>query len=173
MLNWHETCSDWVGATKRKEPTMRIESGMNALFTQATTSANPLERTEQVTESNATRKSQDVSNLATTSGIKTSDFTSMTEKQMHDWMNNKIRAGQMSLDESTPLMMLHGEMPINGYHGSAIADDQKKINFFDQAQIGIQGALSRGDQNEARYYQAALDTMLKYQGQTIGIDTTA
>lgn len=35
---------------------------------------------------------------------KQSDFTSMTRKEMFDWMNEQIRSGKMSLDESSPFL---------------------------------------------------------------------
>lgn len=39
---------------------------------------------------------------AETSTVKQADFTRMTRKEVFDWMNDQIRSGKMSLDESSP-----------------------------------------------------------------------
>ena len=41
---------------------------------------------------------------AESSTAKQADFNSMTRKEMSDWMNNQIRSGKMSLDESSPFL---------------------------------------------------------------------
>lgn len=39
-----------------------------------------------------------------TSSARSADFTSMTRQEMTDWMNEQIRTGKMSFDESAPFM---------------------------------------------------------------------
>ena len=41
---------------------------------------------------------------APSSGVTTTDFTSMTRQQLFDWMNGQIRSGAMSLDESSSFL---------------------------------------------------------------------
>lgn len=101
------------------------------------------------------------------------DFTSMTRQQMFDWMNNQIRSGAMSLDESTPFLGM--TVKIDAATGAPVdmASDTEPVNFIDRARQGIAGALWRGDQDAAARLQSAVATMQRYQGQVAGVDIRA
>ena len=107
------------------------------------------------------------------SGIIKTDFTGMTRQQMFDWMNNQIRSGAMSLDDSTSFLGM--VLKIDAATGQPVdmASDSTLVNFVDRATQGIAGALSRGDQDGAARLQAALATMQRYQGQVTGVDISA
>lgn len=75
------------------------------------------------------------------------DFTSMTKKELFDWMNRELKAGRMTVDESTPFVGLAmdaritetGELIIE-----PIPDDTKKVNFYKNVSESLEYAeLSR------------------------------
>lgn len=92
------------------------------------------------------------------------DFTSMTRQDLFDWMNQQIRSGKMSLDESTPFLGM--TMKISAATGEPVdmASDGERIDFVAKARGGIAGALERRDFDLAARLQAAVDLMLKTQG---------
>lgn len=110
---------------------------------------------------------------ALSSGIIKTDFTGMTRQQLFDWMNNQIRSGAMSLDDSTSFLGM--VLKVDAATGQPVdmATDSTLVNFVDRATQGIAGALSRGDQDGAARLQAALATMQRYQGQVTGVDIRA
>lgn len=92
------------------------------------------------------------------------DFTSMTRQQLFDWMNQQIRSGKMSLDESTPFLGM--TMKISAATGEPVdmASDGERIDFVAKARGGIDGALERRDYALLKRLQAAVEHMLKMQG---------
>lgn len=110
---------------------------------------------------------------AETPTVKQADFTSMTRQEMFDWMNEQIRSGKMSLEESLPFLGM--TMKISAATGQAIdmATDATRINFIEKARLGIEGARSRYDPDSAQRLQAAIEVMRRQQGQALGIDTRA
>lgn len=92
------------------------------------------------------------------------DFTSMTRQQLFDWMNQQIRSGRMSLDESTPFLGM--TMKVSAATGEPVdmASDGERIDFVAKARGGIDGALERRDYDLLARLQAAVERMLKTQG---------
>lgn len=92
------------------------------------------------------------------------DFTKMTRQEMFDWMNNQIRSGKMTLDESSPFMAM--TIKISAETGKTVdmATDTTQVNFTETARDGIDGALSRNDQELAERLQTVLEIMQKNQG---------
>lgn len=45
-----------------------------------------------------------------------------------------------------------------------VATDTTRIDFIEKARLGIEGALSRNDQDSARRLRAALEVMQRQQG---------
>lgn len=143
---------------------MKIDSGASYLLTNH---AQPLNSASAVEKGPAR-----VSSAASAGGIKQADFTSMTRQDMRDWMNSQIRSGQMTLDESAPLMAMTIKIPVGGSGMEVPADtDNQRIDFTEKALLGIEGALSSKDPAAAKRLQIALDILLKNQGQAIGVDT--
>lgn len=103
-------------------------------------------------------------------GVKQTDFTSMTRKELRDWVNGQIRSGEMSLDDSRPFMAMTMKIPVSGGELPA-ADDSEHIDFTQRVRSGIEGALSRNDQTTLKMLKSALQIMS--QTQAIGINTRA
>jgi|CEGF01.1.fsa_nt_gi hypothetical protein len=101
--------------------------------------------------------------ITKTDAAKEVDFTSMTRKEMFDWMNDQIRSGEMSLDESSPFMGM--TMKISAVTGQPVdmATDTTRINFVEKARSGIEAARANNDLDLAKALQASLETMLRQQ----------
>ncbi|MDO8828121.1 hypothetical protein [Methylophaga sp.] len=92
------------------------------------------------------------------------DFTNMTRQEMFDWMNNQIRSGQMTLDESSPLLLMTMKISVETGQSVDMATDSTRINFMESARSGIDGALSLNNQELADRLQTVLEIMQKNQG---------
>ncbi|MFQ6333508.1 hypothetical protein [Methylophilus sp. 3sh_L] len=101
---------------------------------------------------------------AEASSPKQSDFTGMTRKEMFDWMNEQIRSGKMSLDESSPFLGMTMKVSVATGQPVDMATDTTRINFIEKARLGIEGARSNNDPDLAKRLQVAIDVMLKQQG---------
>ncbi|WP_102961238.1 hypothetical protein [Mangrovicella endophytica] len=88
------------------------------------------------------------------------DFTSMTRKELSDWMNGKIRSGEMSLDDSSAFLGMTVKIPVGAGPGSRIGlDDSERVNFVKTAQDGLAAALSRHDDATRAMLEIALRVM--------------
>lgn len=103
-----------------------------------------------------------------TSGTRTVDFTSMTRKGLADWMNGKIRAGEMSFDESSAFLGLTLHMPVSG--GASGFDDRQTVDFVSVVQDAIALARQRNDTASLKTLEPALGLMQRYQGEVAGVD---
>lgn len=110
---------------------------------------------------------------AETAAVKKVDFTSMTRQEMFDWMNSQIRSGNMSFDESTPFLGMTVKISVATGQPVDISTDNTRINFVEKARLGIEGALSRNDPEEAKRLQIALAIMQKNQRTPAGVDSRA
>ena len=110
---------------------------------------------------------------AESSTAKQADFNSMTRKEMSDWMNNQIRSGKMSLDESSPFLGMSLKISVATGQPVDLATDTARINFVEKARLGIEGARSNNDPDLAKMLQAAIEVMRRYQGQPLGVNTRA
>ena len=110
---------------------------------------------------------------AESSAVKQADFTSMTRKEMFDWMNVQIRSGKVSFDESSPFLGMSLKISVATGQPVDMATDTTPINFVEKARLGIEGARSNNDPNLAKRLQAAIETMRRQQGQALGFDTRA
>lgn len=101
------------------------------------------------------------------------DFTHMTRQQLSDWMNDQIRSGNMTLDESTPFMLMTMKISVDTFESVDMATDTTPINFFQKARDGIESAKSRHDEAGLKMLESALRIMQQRQGQTIGVEVRA
>lgn len=101
-----------------------------------------------------------------TGGTRQPDFTSMTRQDMRDWVNTRIRNGEMSLDESRPLMAMTMKVPVDGARGVAVGaeNDATRYDFTRMAREGIQGALLRKDETTLEMLKSAMSMMQDQQG---------
>lgn len=88
------------------------------------------------------------------------DFTSMTRQDLFDWMNEQLRSGKMSFEESSPFLGM--TMKISAATGEPVdmATDTSRIDFTDKARQGIEFYEAHFDYASADALQAALDRML-------------
>lgn len=104
---------------------------------------------------------------------KQADFSDMTNKEMRSWVNDQIRNGEISLDDSRGFMAMSMKIPVNpsaSYELMAI-NDSERFNFIQKAREGVQAALSRNDKETLKMLDSAISIMEKHQGKTVGIDT--
>lgn len=100
------------------------------------------------------------------------DFTSMTRKDMFDWMNGQILSGDMSLDDSRAFLGMTVKIPVGAGQDMSIAlDDRERVNFVQKGRDGIAGARARHDQPALRMLETAMRIMQSSQG--LGIDRPA
>lgn len=157
---------------------MKIDGGANYLFAHRAQTTNSAARADGAASFAATlaEKTQGATGTTAAAGaadVKQADFTNMTRQEMRDWMNNEIRSGRMTFDESSPFMLMTMKMPVGGGFEIPAAGDHERINFTERARLGVEGALSRNDPDAAKRLQSAIDIMLKNQGQTIGLGAHA
>ena len=112
-------------------------------------------------------------------GISTYDFSSMSPAEMRSTVNDLIRSGKMTLDESSPLLgMMSPPASRWAGGGSAPADeanrmDNQPIDAFATLRAGITGAQSRGDRRNVEALGQTLDALLRLQGTTASVDIRA
>ena len=110
---------------------------------------------------------------AETTTVKQADFTSMTRKEMFDWMNDQILSGGMSLDESSPFLGMTIKISVATGNPIDMATDTTRINFVEKARLGIEAARANNDPDLAKRLQTAIEIMRMQQGQAVGGDTRA
>lgn len=89
----------------------------------------------------------------------------MTRQEMRDWINYRIRSGDMSVDESIPFMAMTMKMSHSGgtYVDLPAAGEAERIDFTRRAKDGIEGALSRHDDATLDMLQSAMSIMQEHQ----------
>ena len=72
------------------------------------------------------------------------DFTNMTRHELKNWINDQIKSGKMSLDDSTVFvgLTLNGVRTDDMTLGSA-DENQTRFNYMQILSAGIEGAKSR------------------------------
>lgn len=86
----------------------------------------------------------------------------MTRKDLADWVNSRIKSGEMSLDGSEAFVGMTMKMPVNGPYTRL--DDIEQVDFLQTAQGGMEWARQHNDKAGFQALQAALTTMQRYQG---------
>lgn len=129
--------------------------------------SRPAQPPEAVSDSSAAANR---TSAAPGSSVATADFSSMTRKEMFDWMNSQIRSGAMSFDESTSFVSMSMSSPVGSDQLVSSDFETKKINFYDLLQQGIAGAQSRQDSSGKARLQNALELMRRSQGRVTGVD---
>lgn len=155
---------------------MKIDSGASSLFAQRAPAASPAARADGAASfatslAGGVQKAGGV--VVEMAGVKQADFTNMTRQEMRNWTNNQIRSGQMTLDEGFPFVAMTMKIPVGGGSGIPVAGDHERMDFMTRARQGIEGALSRNDPEAAMRLQVALNSMVKDQGQTPGVNIGA
>lgn len=113
----------------------------------------------------------ETSNAPSGSGVQKTDFTHMTRKDLAEWVNSKIKSGEMSLDGTESFVGMTVHIPVNG--GPMGLDDTEQVNFMQTAQDGMAWAQQHGDAASFKSLQTALATMQRYQGRISSVDLSA
>ncbi|MFT9637511.1 hypothetical protein ACMZ49_09385 [Alcaligenes phenolicus] len=108
---------------------------------------------------------------ATTNDTKAADFTSMTRKEMFDWMNERLKSGDISFDDSTAFLAMTVHVSVSG--GSPSLDNHEQVNFLQKAQDGLAWAKQNNDAATVLLLDSAMKTMHQYQRDTQKIRTYA
>jgi hypothetical protein len=87
----------------------------------------------------------------------------MTRKELFDWMNNQIRSGEMSLDESSPFLAMTLKVKPSG-EPVDMNTDPTKLDFVDIAKRGVDSAESRGEYAVADRWRTAWNSLQQLQG---------
>ncbi|MBS1188172.1 MAG: hypothetical protein H6R04_2190 [Burkholderiaceae bacterium] len=143
---------------------MRIDAGSNyyqTLVNQLSASKSLGSSAASVSDASSAGQTAAASISLSSDSADVPDFTSMTRKDLIGWMNGQIRAGKMSLDESTPFVALGMSIPVNGNSLEDSYAPFERLNFIEIASRGLEGALSRHDDSGAKALQNALDMMQK------------
>lgn len=111
--------------------------------------------------------------ISQTSDIRQLDFSNMRRQELFDWMNDQLRTGKMSFDESSSFLGMTLKISVDTGQPVDMATDSSRINFIEKARLGLEAALLRKDAESARSLQTALDIMQREQGQTIGVNAQA
>ena len=103
------------------------------------------------------------------------DFTSMTRQEMQEWSNEQIRSGNMSLDDGLPFMAMTMKIPVGGGTAGELqaSDDGERVDFTEKVRAGIEGAMSRNDEDTRTMLEKAMETMQQYQDETASDDARA
>ncbi|WP_289118105.1 hypothetical protein [uncultured Idiomarina sp.] len=147
---------------------MKVNTESNHIYTPQLTQVSASVNTVPASFSSALSAA-----TAESSTTKQADFTSMTRKETFDWMNDQIRSGEMSLDESSPFLGMTMKISMATGQPVDMVTDTTRINFVEKAHFGIEGARSNNDPDLAKRLQAAIEVMYRQQGQALGVDTRA
>ncbi len=113
---------------------MKIESGSSSYWAQS--SKNRTESADVLAALAPLAGEKRVAEKASSdSPIGDLDFTNMTRKELFDWMNNQIRSGEMSLDESSPFLAMSLKVKPSG-EPVDMNTDPTKLDFVDMAKRG-------------------------------------
>lgn len=147
---------------------MKVNTESNHIDTAPRAQASPPAGSNPVSFSSALSAA-----TAESSTAKPADSTNMTRKEMFDWMNEQIRSGNMSLDESSPFLGMTMKISVATGQPVDMATDATRINFAEKARLGMEGARSNNDPDLAKRLLAAIEVMRKYQGQALDVGTRA
>jgi hypothetical protein len=98
----------------------------------------------------------------------TYDFTNMTPQQMQQAMNDLIRLGKLSLDDSSQLIgLIPTALAKVQYDGQPPAAYYQPTNFLASLALGIEGEKSRNDTENVERITKALNALERLQGTKI------
>ncbi len=149
---------------------MKIDAGPSHPFASQRTQTRLTDRSTTTSFSAALTQAQ-----AQTNSSRRTDFTSMTRQDMRDWVNTRIRSGDMSLDDSRPFMAMTMKIPASGGPGGELAaeNDGTRYDFTQKVRDGIQAALARKDGTTVKMLESAMSIMQGQQGQATSVNTVA
>jgi len=118
-----------------------------------------------------TQTSSSISNNQENSGVTKYDFTNMTKGQLRETVNNLIKNGEMSLDESSPLVLMMG--PKLMVSGNSIDSSDEKVDAFALLKQSIAFNQSIGNTSGIIYDNKALSALERLQDKASRINIIA
>ncbi|MFD2111050.1 hypothetical protein [Thiorhodococcus fuscus] len=154
---------------------MKVDSGNSHLYanqrtqTQTAKTHDGASFSAALTTATSSTKETDATHAAQT------NFTTMTRQELRDWVNEKTRSGDISLDDSFTFFAMTLKIPAGSTDGREldVASDNQRFDFMQKARDGIKGAVSRNDETTLKMLESALSIMQRQQGRTKDIDISA
>jgi hypothetical protein len=144
---------------------------MNISQTSSYLQASSLQKTANNSNAANSNNSQISASESADGGVKKYDFTNISRGELLDTVNNLIKSGQMSLDESSSLVMFMG--PKIGLDGSNIDASDEKVDVFSMLKQSIAFNNSIGNTTGTAYDTKAMNFLQKLQGNIFGLDIKA
>lgn len=145
---------------------MQINNGLSALLSQ---SLGP-----RTSSPNAPAASANAPAAAGPRGVSSYDFTHMTPRQMQSTMNDLIRRGELSFDDSTGLVsMIPTALSSIDANGQTPPAYDAPMDFIASMQTAIASALSRGESGNAANLTKTLEALRRLQGTASSVDLIA
>lgn len=101
-------------------------------------------------------------------GIKKYEFTNITRGEFKNVINNLIKTGQMTLDESGSLLYAMGDQSI--LNGANRNMDNESVNVYDILNQSIAFNRTIGNDAGIIYDTKALDALIRFQNQPYSLD---
>lgn len=121
----------------------------------------PAAANRKATGSEFAAKLGSAASAGSTSQAALANFADMTGQELFDWMNDRIKAGDLSLSDTSCMLGFTPGATLDVR--SASSRGSEKVDFFRLAQDGIFAAREGRDAAGEGIYQAALAIMQKYQ----------
>lgn len=157
---------------------MKIDTGANYLYAasqralvgnQAVQDGNPSSFAAALAEKTQLTGNAGFAQASQT--VKKYDFTNMTPQEMQGVMNDLVRSGQISLDETSSLSsMIPSPLSKVNYDGQMPETFTQSWNFLSRIQEGIESALSRNEKESANSLNRSLQALTRFQGQAVGVN---
>lgn len=103
-------------------------------------------------------------------GMKRLDFTNMSRSNMRETVNNLIKSGQMNLDESSSLLGLMSNTPLDRANANTQNRDTQPIDFIATLKHNISYNQSIGNEEGVKYGNLSLNALEKLQNTSSGIN---
>lgn len=92
------------------------------------------------------------------------DFRNMTRPALFDWMNARLKSGELSLDDSSGILAMANTQVIG--EGGPTAGTAGRLNFYEVSRDAIENARLRNESGVERMFQTALRVMQTFQSST-------
>jgi hypothetical protein len=150
-----------------KEENVHIKNGVATLL-------SPYSGQRATSPNFPTSSAKDMSATTGQQSVNSYDFTNMTPRQMHSAMNDLIRRGEMSLDDSSGLVsMIPTALSSIEGNGRDPSSYDAPMDYIATLQTAIASAFSRGETSNAANLTKTLQTLRSLQGQAFSVDVIA
>ncbi|SET54234.1 hypothetical protein [Thorsellia anophelis] len=100
------------------------------------------------------------------------DFTNMTRKELSDWVDMKIKNGEITHEEAKPFRLMLIKVRVSDNYAYTLEEDSTRYNFIQRAQGGIGFAEGRSDFHTLDMLESAIKIMKQNQDKSVDIQNT-